>query len=137
MSRVAADGTHLTLPGRATALADARHFVDEHARRAHFSDLARDEIGLAVTEAVSNAIRHGSPAGEADTVDLSVEVKGPRLTVIVRDHGGPFTPPAPSLPDPALYAEHGRGLFLMQQLMDQVQFSRDHGTVVRMTKTRK
>jgi serine/threonine-protein kinase RsbW len=133
---VAVDGARIILPSRATALADARHFVDEHARRAGFSDVARGELSLAVTEAVSNAVRYGSPAGDADTVELSVEVEDPRLIVTVRDHGGPFTPPAPSLPDPALFAEHGRGLYLMQQLMDDVQFSRNGGTVVRMTKVR-
>jgi len=132
----AVDGAGIILPGRASALGDARRFVDEHARRAGFSDLARDEISLAVTEAVSNAIRHGSPAGEADTVELRVQVEDPRLIVTVRDHGGPFTPPTPSLPDPTAFAEHGRGLFLMQQLMDEVQFSWDGGTVVRMTKIR-
>jgi serine/threonine-protein kinase RsbW len=132
----AADGTRIILPGRASSLAEARRFIDEHARRAGFSDLARAEIVLAVTEAVSNAIRHGSPAGEADTVELSAEMEGPRLIVTVRDHGDPFTPPTPALPDPALFSEHGRGLYLMQQLMDEVRFSRNGGTVVRMTKTR-
>jgi serine/threonine-protein kinase RsbW len=133
----AADDARIILPAHASALADARRFVDAHARRAGFSDLSRDEISLAVTEAVSNAVRHGSPAGETDTVELSVDTEGPRLIVTVRDHGGPFTPPLPSLPDPALFAEHGRGLYLMQQLMDEVRYSRDNGTVVRMTKTRK
>jgi serine/threonine-protein kinase RsbW len=132
----AADDARIILPGRAAALVDARRFVDEHARRAGFSGPARDEISLAVTEAVSNAIRHGSPAGEADTVELGVQVEDPRLIITIRDHGGPFTPPKPSLPDPADFAEHGRGLFLMQQLMDEVQFSRDDGTLVRMTKIR-
>lgn len=132
----AADGARIILPGRASALVDARRFVDEHARRSGFSELARDEISLAVTEAVSNAIQHGSPAGEADTVELAVQAEGPRLLVTVRDHGGPFHPPTPTLPDPAAFAEHGRGLFLMQHLMDEVRFSHENGTVVRMTKTR-
>ena len=133
----AADVACIILPGRASALVDARRFVDEHARRAGFSELARDEISLAVTEAVSNAIRHGSPAGEADTVELGVQTEDPRLMITIRDHGGPFTPPNPTLPDPAAFAEHGRGLYLMYHLMDEVQFSREGGTVVRMTKVRR
>lgn len=133
----AADGARIILPARASALVDARRFVDEHARRAGFSDLARDEISLAVTEAVSNAVRHGSPAGESDTVELCVQTEGPRFMTTVTDHGGPFDPPTPTLPDPAAFAEHGRGLFLMYQLMDEVRISRENGTVVRMTKTRR
>jgi anti-sigma regulatory factor (Ser/Thr protein kinase) len=70
-------------------------------------------------------------------VEMCVMQEGPRLIITVRDHGQPFTPPTPTLPDPAAFAEHGRGLFLMQQLMDDVRFSRDDGTVVRMTKTRR
>ncbi len=110
--------------------------MDRFAAQAGFSPLARDEISLAVTEAVSNAIRHGSPAGEADQVELQVALDGPRLVVTVRDSGSPFSPPEPCLPDPAEFADHGRGLFLMHHLMDEVQFSRDRGTVVRMTKKR-
>ena len=107
----AVDDARIVLPGRASALVDARRFVDEYARRAGFSDLARDEISLAVTEAVSNAVRHGSPAGKADTIDLAVQVEGPRLIITVRDHGGPFTPPTPALPDPAAFADMGAGFF--------------------------
>src|SRR3954452_25358761 len=132
----AADVGQMVLPSRASALGDARRFVDEWAARAGFSGPAREEISLAVTEAVSNAIRHGSPAGEPDQVDLDVEQKGPRLVVTGRDHGPPFHPPTPPLPDPATVAEHGRGLFLMHVLMDQVQFEANGGTVVRMTKER-
>ena len=132
----APDDASIILPSRASALTEARRFVDQHAVRAGFSAMARDEISLAVTEAVSNAVRYGSPAGESDTVELSVAEEGPHLIITVRDHGQPFSPPTPSLPDPAAFAEHGRGLFLMQQLMDEVRFSRDDGTVVRMTKTR-
>ena len=130
----AADVGRIFLPSRASALGDARRFVDHVAARAGFSDPVREEISLAVTEAVSNAIRHGSPAGEADQVELSVEWQPPRLLITVRDHGSPFSPPRPSLPDPALFAEHGRGLFLMYHLMDEVLFQANGGTVVRMTK---
>jgi serine/threonine-protein kinase RsbW len=130
------DEGRISLPSRATSLLEARRFVDRFAAHAGFSPLARDEISLAVCEAVSNAVRHGSPAGEADQVELQVELDGPRLVVTVRDHGAPFSPPEPSLPDPAEFADHGRGLFLMHHLMDEVRFSRDRGTVVRMTKKR-
>jgi len=130
----AANEGRIILPSQASALAEARRFVDQYAVQAGFSDPNREEVSLAVTEAVSNAIRHGSPAGAADHVSLSVALEGKRLIITVQDHGACFDPPVPSLPDPAEFAEHGRGLFLMSQLMDDVQFSRNNGTVVRMTK---
>jgi serine/threonine-protein kinase RsbW len=133
----AANEGRIILPSQASSLAEARHFVDPYAVQAGFSEPDREEISLAVTEAVSNAIRHGSPAGAADHVSLSVAVDGKRLVITVQDHGPCFSPPKPSLPDPAEFAEHGRGLFLMSQLMDDVRFSWDKGTVVRMTRKRR
>lgn len=130
----AADDRQLLLPSRASALRDARRFVDQVAAQAGFAAPAREDISLAVTEAVSNAMRHGSPAGEADQVEIRVRSEGRRIVITVRDHGPPFQPPPPTLPDPASYADHGRGLFLMDQLMDEVQFGWDDGTVVRMIK---
>jgi serine/threonine-protein kinase RsbW len=133
----ALDGGHISLPSRASSLLDARRFVDGFAARAGFSSLARDDISLAVTEAVSNAIRHGSPGGEADHVDLQVELDETGMVVTVRDHGSSFCPPNPSLPDPAEFADHGRGLYIMDKLMDKVRFDYDRGTVVRMVKKRR
>jgi serine/threonine-protein kinase RsbW len=133
----AADERQLLLPSRVSALGDARRFVDQVAAQAGFTPQAREEISLAVTEAVSNAIRYGSPAGEADQVEVHVRLEEPRLVITVRDHGPPFQPPPPSCPDPASFAEHGRGLFLMHQLMDEVQFGWDDGTVVKMIKEKR
>ena len=133
----AADERQLFLPSRVSALGDARRFVDQVAEEAGFSPPEREEISLAVTEAVSNAIRYGSPAGEADQVEIRVRSDEPRLVVTVRDHGPPFQPPPPSCPDPASFAEHGRGLYLMHQLMDEIQFRWDGGTVVQMIKEKR
>jgi serine/threonine-protein kinase RsbW len=130
----AADDRQLFLPSRAAALSDARRFVDQVAERAGFVEAAREEISLAVTEAVSNAIRYGSPAGEADQIELRVAWQAPRLVTTVRDHGPLCALPPPSLPDPASFADHGRGRFLMHQLMDEVRYEWDAGMVVRMIK---
>jgi serine/threonine-protein kinase RsbW len=132
----AQDAGHIRLPSRAASLQDARRFVDEFADRAGFSPPTRNDISLAVTEAVSNAIRHGSPGGEADHVDLQVELAESELVVTVRDHGTFLSPPTPSLPDPTDYSDHGRGLYLMYELMDEVRIEQDGGTVVIMVKKR-
>jgi anti-sigma regulatory factor (Ser/Thr protein kinase) len=132
MVRTACRGA--SLPNRETSLPLARQIVDDYAREAGFSEIARSEICLAVHEAVTNAFRYGSPAGEADSVDLQLEMEGSGLVVSVRDHGPFVRLPRPSLPDPASFAGRGRGLFLMCCLMDKVQFDWIDGTVVRMTK---
>jgi anti-sigma regulatory factor (Ser/Thr protein kinase) len=124
----------IALPVRPSSLPLARQIVDQYAREAGFSDIARSEITLAAHEAVTNAFNYGSPAGESDTVELQLEMEGAGLTVTVRDHGPFVRLPRPSLPDPASFVGHGRGLFLICCLMDKVQFDWEGGTIVRMTK---
>jgi serine/threonine-protein kinase RsbW len=57
------------------------------------------------------------------------------ILIIVRDSGPGFQPE--QLPNPVLgenlYAEHGRGIFLITQFMDQVEFGKG-GTEIHMRK---
>ena len=94
-----------------------------------------ETIGLAVREAIANAIVHGSRGDPEKTVRISVAVtENCDLSVNVKDSGPGFDPSA--LPNPIatenLLAPHGRGIFIMRQLMDEVDFKFDHGTEVHM-----
>jgi serine/threonine-protein kinase RsbW len=137
MERPAPLVQHLTLPATVRSLYPARMFVDAVAREAGLDDAEREAFDLAVTEAVSNAIRHGSPRGAENQVELCVIDDGTRLVVTVSDEGEGFVPASYSLPDPQSYADHGRGLYLIHSLMDEVEFTRNGGTTVRMAKTKK
>jgi anti-sigma regulatory factor (Ser/Thr protein kinase) len=61
------------------------------------------------------------------------------LVIIVKASGPGFDPSA--IPNPAaqenLLANHGRGISLILQCMDQVDFTFDHGTEVYMCRRRK
>jgi serine/threonine-protein kinase RsbW len=92
-------------------------------------------IGLVVREALANAIVHGNHCDPEKTVSISVAVNEEcDLLMSVKDSGAGFDPSG--LPNPIaaenLLAPHGRGLFLIRQLMDEVDFKFDHGTEVRM-----
>jgi serine/threonine-protein kinase RsbW len=127
--------THrLEIPSAVGSLHQARLFVDAIAREAGFLDADREAICLAVTEAVSNAIRHGSPLGNNDVVELVVADYPARLVVTVHDNGAGFVPEGFALPDPLSFVDHGRGLYLIHTLMDEVIYDRSNGTTVRMTK---
>jgi serine/threonine-protein kinase RsbW len=128
---------HLVIPAVVRSLHQARLFIEQMAREAGLDDADREAVSLAVTEAVSNAIRHGSPRGVEDVVELVVANEKDRLEVTVRDSGTGFAPGEVTLPDPMSYADHGRGLFLIYALMDEVEFARDGGTIVRMVKMKK
>ena len=94
-----------------------------------------DLVVLAIREALSNALVHGNCCDPAKTIAICVVLKKDGvLFVSVKDSGSGFAPDA--LPNPLavenLLTSHGRGIFLMRQFMDDVEFKFDHGTEVRM-----
>jgi anti-anti-sigma factor len=92
------------------------------------------DLKVAVGEALANAVRHGSPGGEADRVDVTVGAYGDRVTISVKDTGSGFDGALSVGED--VYASGGRGIMFMRALMDRVEFeeSDDGGTVVTLTK---
>jgi serine/threonine-protein kinase RsbW len=115
-----ANRVNLTLPPNSSYLPDLRRSV-----AGTFQDVDRAvmaDVLLALDEAVSNAIRHGSRGGEP--VQVSVESDGEWVEMSVRD-GGP-TPRLPNLPDepPPVLETGGRGLWLILQLVDEVRLQR-------------
>ena len=73
---------------------------------------------LASTEALTNAIEHGSPGGTAVEVDLSVTAE--RADIRVLDEGRPGAPlPVVPLEPPPPFALRGRGLIIISRLSDE------------------
>lgn len=94
------------------------------------------EIETALREALANAIVHGCKNDERQTIQLSVACdEDCEIEIVVRNPGAGFDPK--SIPDPTthenLYETHGRGLYLINQLMDEVRYERG-GTEIRMRK---
>jgi serine/threonine-protein kinase RsbW len=96
-------------------------------------------IPVALSEALSNAILRGNREDLSKSVRLRTLVWENALVFEVWDEGPGFDLRS-STHDPTelsnLYREDGRGLFLMQKLMDRVEQYRDHGNVVRLTLNR-
>lgn len=94
-----------------------------------------EDIRLAVGEAASNALRHGSTVHTCRIVVRS-ENHGDYLRVCVYDKGCGFSPGSGRVMEPAdIYAEHGRGIMCMRAVMDEVRFRRTRpGTCVEMIK---
>ncbi len=92
-----------------------------------------DDVVLCVEEACTNAIRHSE---SADDITITLEFADGRLVALVRDSGrgfdaARFDPRA--VPD--LAADHGRGLFIMASLMDEIALRCEGGCEVRMART--
>jgi serine/threonine-protein kinase RsbW len=94
------------------------------------------DIELAVREAIANAVIHGNHENPQRRVEVTCSCSiDAEVSITVRDRGQGFDNRA--FPDPADPANrlltHGRGIRLMQALMDEVEL-KENGTVVRMRK---
>ena len=94
------------------------------------------EVETSLREALANAMIHGCKGDPGRQVQFSVccdETRG--MLIVVRDPGPGFDPA--SIPNPVVgrqvYSVHGRGIYLINQLMDEVRFERG-GTEIHMKK---
>jgi len=136
------DPGKLKLQVRVTLAAD-RNSVDpvvaqvmETIRQVNCVDGKEDAIELALTEALANAVVHGAKEDPSKLVECVVACDEERgVLIIVRDPGVGFDPEAiPSCTlGENLYSDHGRGIFLINQLMDEVTF-RKNGAEIHMVK---
>ena len=98
------------------------------------SELARKlrlNFRVSLTEALSNAMIYGNGRDPDKRVRVEVYVGAGSVSAQVSDEGPGFDPG--EVPDPTLAdnrrRSHGRGLFLMRELMDEVRFN-DSGNSV-------
>lgn len=114
-----------------TRLKEARDFAVRAASEFGFDEDDLYAVRLAMSEAVANAIQHGS-ASTADTVRIAALAEGDALVFEVED-SGEFTPRLRNGDIP----EGGRGLDFMRQLMDEVDVRPGpDGTLLRFSKRR-
>jgi serine/threonine-protein kinase RsbW len=95
-------------------------------------------IGMAVREAVANAIKHGNKLDIGKKVFAVFELSGSELEITISDEGQGFDPEKVSDPlNPQnLMKTSGRGIFYMKTFMAQVHYSfhPSGGTSLVMTK---
>jgi serine/threonine-protein kinase RsbW len=96
------------------------------------------EVEVAVNEALANAVKHGCGHDACKEITVTVECDPDQgVLIIVRDPGEGFDPA--SLPSPLvgerIFASHGRGVFLITELMDEVHHAKG-GTEIWMRKRR-
>jgi serine/threonine-protein kinase RsbW len=115
----------LSMPAHSEAIASVVDTVCETLVSLDVPEQKRLEVALALQEALSNAVVHG--CGNDPTKQVRCRVKSDpqgRIAIIVTDPGPGFSPDL--VPDPRkdenLYADHGRGVYLIRQLMDEVHF---------------
>jgi anti-sigma regulatory factor (Ser/Thr protein kinase) len=114
-------------------LKEARDFADRAAADFGLGPDARYHVKLAMSEAVTNAIRHGSSSA-ADQIRISARETAGALVFDVADSGR-FRP---RVTRRGKIPESGRGLEFMRRLMDEVDLrATTEGTVLRFSKRRR
>jgi serine/threonine-protein kinase RsbW len=98
------------------------------------SSIPEDYYGnilVAVTEAFNNAVQHGNKLDPSKNVEFNVHVDQKNVQFTIKDQGPGFD--FNNLPDPTnpenIEKPNGRGVFLMRQLADKVEFA-DNGAKV-------
>ena len=96
------------------------------------------KVELALQEALANAVRHGCKGDPSKNIQCVLTCNADQgIIIVVRDPGPGFDPA--TIPDPLtgdnVFKTSGRGVFLINQLMDEVAF-RDGGREVQMRKSR-
>lgn len=121
----------LVIPSDFEAVGQVEMLVDKVCNQLGVNEDFYGNVLIAVTEAVNNAIEHGNHR-QADTeVNLAVGDNPAEFCFNVKDQGRGFD--FSNLPDPTspenILKENGRGIFLMKNLADEVEFE-DGGTSV-------
>jgi anti-sigma regulatory factor (Ser/Thr protein kinase) len=125
---------NLVIPAETSAIPKVADGVMQIMDQKNFAEDRRVEIEIALREALANAIKHGckNDPGKSVQCCVALEEDG-ELLIVVRDPGPGFDVSA--VPSPlegsGLTKESGRGVFLINQFMDEVRYE-DEGRELRM-----
>ena len=112
--------------------------VDDALARLGLDDDARHWVGIAIREAVANAIKHGNQQDPDKDVEVELAVSDEQAVIRVFDRGEGFEPE--EVEDPLapenLLKPNGRGIFYMRSFMDDIAVEPrpEGGTIVTLRK---
>jgi anti-sigma regulatory factor (Ser/Thr protein kinase) len=127
----------MEMPANPEAISGVTDGVTQLLRRKGWPDDKAMEVELALQEALANAVRHGCGGDPTKRVQCYVthDAAG-QVVIVIRDPGTGFD--AKAVPDPLsgdnVFKPSGRGIYLINRLMDEVHFA-DDGREIRMRKS--
>ena len=121
----------VVLPSDYQSLIDVEKIVGNVCDDFGVPEDAFGNVLIAVSEAVNNAIQHGNKNNPDAKVEIKVANQNETFCIQVKDEGQGFS--YEDLPDPTapenLLKDSGRGVFLMKNLADEVEFLNTGSTV--------
>jgi serine/threonine-protein kinase RsbW len=108
--------------------------IDDLLKKYDLKDDVYGKLLLSVVEAVNNAIVHGNKMDIEKDVILEYEIDDSKIDFVITDMGEGFD--YNNIPDPTkpenIEKTHGRGIFLMNHLADEIEFQ-NNGSVVKLS----
>ena len=130
--------SELRIASRLEAIDDARRWISQQLEEAGVGETDRWAVELAVTETLSNVIRHAYRGEQWHEIMLVAAFADGRLELRIVHWGEPLREDERSIPDFDGSAQGGYGLYLIDELMDEVHRCEapNGGTQVTLVKSR-
>jgi len=138
MERGEGDRIEITISSRFENIELVQVIAEHMCENAGLDEDGSHWIGMAVREAVANAIKHGNKLDTRKKVNARFQLHGSELEITISDEGEGFDPE--TVGDPLnpknLMKTSGRGIFYMKTFMDRIKYSfkPGGGTSLVMTK---
>jgi len=123
----------LSLPREANSVPVVRHLCRSAMQELGVDHDCCDAVEIALSEACTNVLKHSGPG---DEYQVGVTVDEERCTIRVVDHGQGLDSSTLGEPMAGNTAERGRGVAIMEALVDRVKFELmpENGTIVHLEK---
>ena len=122
----------LSLDSTIDRLSQVEGLIDELYEGGQLTESVYGNVLVAVTEAFLNALNHGNAEDPSKQIDLEFDIDDSQVVIKVSDEGLGFD--FEQLPDPTsaenIEKVSGRGLFIIKNLSDELEFERDGATLV-------
>ena len=119
----------LVLPNDIETIPQLNEFIDLVAEEVGLEMSLTMSLNLAMEEAVVNVMDYAYPDGQKGNVDIEVTADQEWMTFVITDTGIAFDPTTKEDADTTLSAEErpigGLGIFLVRQLMDDINYKRE------------
>ena len=123
----------ITILSKLDNIAVVEKLVDEISEQCNLSSDIYGKILIATIEAVNNSIVHGNKFVATKKVEVGFQITDSSIHIYVKDEGPGFN--YLDIPDPTrpenLENVSGRGVFLMRNLADSIEFD-DNGSKVEL-----
>ncbi len=131
----------LSLPARPEAFATLCNWLDNIAAELQLVPKTHNQLLIVADEIFTNISSYGYPSGDGDAcVAVDFDMTNEILTITFIDSGMPYNPldtPPPDINAPLEEREiGGLGIFLVRNLMDSVEYTRENDCNVLILKKR-